>query len=175
MDLLGIKIEQLVDYLNTVKEDFPAAKQSNEDSTSKKVNKATHQSNQKRGQQSSTSMLGMCPHCSKEHASTKGDYSDCYHLKNSQKKQSKDSKDESWKNKKSKYTPKRKEQSYLLAESFQEMVEQASKSKKKSGMQERLMMAADFVANGDDSSSSSSSDSSTSYARKKKKSSFRKV
>ena len=73
-----------------------------------------------------------------------------------------------WK-KKSKYTPKHKEHSYQLPESFQEMVEQASKSKKKLGIHERLMIAADFVANGDDSSSSSSSDSFTSYAKSKKK------
>ena len=54
------------------------------------------------------------------------------------------------------------------------MVEQASKSKKKSGLQETLMMAAEFIANVGDSSASSSSDSFTSYAKKKKKYSFRK-
>ena len=35
VDLLGVKIEQVVDYLNTIEENFPAATQSNEDSTSK--------------------------------------------------------------------------------------------------------------------------------------------
>ena len=112
VDLLGVEIEQLVDYLNTIEEDFPAAKQSNEDSKSKKGTKTTHQSNWKQGQQLSTSTLGACPHFSKEHASAKGDHSDCFHLKNNQRKQSKDAKEGSWKNnKKSKHTPKHKERS----------------------------------------------------------------
>ena len=92
----------------------------------------------KRGQQP-TPTSGACPHCSKENVSAKGDY--CVfrlllqYLRNNQKKQSKDSKERSWKKKKSKCTPKHTEQSYQLAESFQEMGEQGSKSKKKSGMQ----------------------------------------
>ena len=79
VDLLGGEIEQVVDYLNSIEEDFPAVKQSNEDSTSKQGTKSTQQMNQKQGQQPT---MGECPYCSTEHASKMGDFSDCYHFKN---------------------------------------------------------------------------------------------
>ena len=44
MDLHGVEIEQFVEYLNTIEENFPAAKQSNENSTTKKGTKIDYPS-----------------------------------------------------------------------------------------------------------------------------------
>ena len=131
-DILGSDIADVIEYLQTIESQIPKPK---ETSNTKKTLSSPASKKRKAGNNGGNkSKTGKCPHCSKFHQTSKGDYSDCFQLRDNKKSQL-----DGHSSKKARYTKKHHESSYKLMEGFQEMLEKASKKSGSSKTKERMM------------------------------------